>query len=89
MLFLVDTITMVPVMPRFILNIRKMHGGNLRNRLQSIDNAFGRSSYPIASRNAEVSGVVFAEGARDWAMLETQGEEEIQLDVIRVGGRSQ
>ena len=79
---------MVPVMPRFILNIREMHGRNMRNRFQGIDNAFGRSSHPIASRNAEVSGVVFAEGVRDWAVLETQSDEEIQLDVIQVGGRS-
>ena len=79
---------MVPVMPRFILNIREMHGRNMRNRLESIDNALssGRSSHPIASRNAEVSGVVFAEGVRDWAVLETQSDEEIQLDVIQVGG---
>lgn len=80
---------MVPIMPRLILNIREMHGRGTQGRLRSIDTAFGLSaSHPIATRNA-VSAVVFEEGAREsWAMLEAQDDEEIQLEVIQVGGRS-
>ena len=79
---------MVPIMPRFVLNIRDMHGREIRDRLQGIDTAFGMSSHPIASRDTEISAVVFADGARDWAMLEGQRDEEIQLEVIQDGGRS-
>ena len=81
---------MVPIMPRFVLNIREMHGRSVQHCLdsQGIDSAFGLSSHPIPSRNAELSAVVFAERARDWAVLEAQDDEEIQLEVVHVGGRS-
>ena len=76
---------MVPIMPRFVLNIRDMHGREIQNRLQGIDTAFGLSSHPIASRDTETPAVVFADGAKDWAMLEGQRDEEIQLEVIKGG----
>ena len=78
---------MVPIMPRFVLNIREMHGREMRNRWQGIDTAFGLSSRPIASRNAEMSAVMFAEGGSDSEMLEAQDGGEAQLELIQVGGR--
>lgn len=78
----------LPVMPRFVLNIREMHGREMRDRLQGIDTAFGLSSCPIASRNTEISAVLFAEGASDSEMLGAQDDEEIQLELIQLRGRS-
>lgn len=78
---MVDIITMVPIMPRFILNIREMHGREMHNRLQHIDTAFGLSTRPIASRGVG-STIVFGEGERSRS---APGDGGIQLEVVPGG----
>lgn len=41
-----DIIMLLPIMPRFIMNIRKLHNRDLQSRLQGTDTGFGVSSMP-------------------------------------------
>ena len=62
MLFLAlfSTITLCPMMPRFIIRVRELYDRDLHHGLQGVDTGFGVLSQPSASQNAPVSAIAFA-----------------------------
>ena len=78
------------IMPRFIISVRELYDHDLRARWQGIDTGFGVLSQPIASDNAVVSEIAFADvtrgQGRDQAVEGDEDDEEaIQLEVLGNG----
>lgn len=57
-------VTMFPMMPRFIISVRELYDDDLHRCWQGVDTGFGTLSQPIASHNAPVSAIIFADVAR-------------------------
>ena len=55
--------TICPLMPRFIISVRELYDRNLHRRWQGVDTGFGVLSQVIASENAAVSAIAFADVA--------------------------
>ena len=53
--------TICPLMPRFIISVRELYDRDLHRRRQGIDTGFGVLSLAIASENAAVSAIAFAD----------------------------
>ena len=54
-------VTICPMMPRFIINVRELYDRDIRHGWQGVDTGFGVLSQPLASQNAPVSAIAFAE----------------------------
>ena len=53
--------TIGPLMPRFIISVRELYDRDLHRRRQGVDTGFGVLSQAIASENAVVSAIAFAD----------------------------
>ena len=51
------------MMPRCIINVRELYERDLRGHWEGVDTGFGALSQPIASQNAPVSAIAFADVA--------------------------
>ena len=60
-LSVLSSITIVPMSPRFIINIRELYDRDLRGRWNGIDSGFGVLSQAVASEDAVVSAIAFAD----------------------------
>lgn len=79
------------VVPRFIIAVREQYDQNLHRRWQGIDTGFGVLSQPtIASQNAALSAIVFADVALEQDQVE-EGEanesEAIRLETLDSNAR--
>ena len=74
--------------PRFIIGVRERYDHDLRPRWRGVDTGFGVSSQPVASENAVVSAIAFADAApgqgQDQVM---EGDEDENEEVVRVEPR--
>lgn len=87
-LFMFCYITVCPMAPRFIINIRELYDRDLRGRFQGIDTGFAIFSQTIVSQNAAVSAIAFADVApgQDSVVEREAGESEgIQLEALGDG----
>lgn len=82
---------MCVIMLRFIVGIRELYDRDLRKRWQGIDTGFGVFSQLVASSNATVSVITFADASPDqghWtAECSTDDSETIQLEMVGDGAR--
>ena len=77
-----------PIIPRFIIGVREQYDRDLCPRRQGIDTGFGVSSQPIASGNAVVSAIAFADGAPGQDQDQVMGgDEDEELEAIQLEGR--
>lgn len=72
-------------MPRFIISVRELYDRDFRNRLYGIDTGFGVVSQLIASGNAGVSAISFADANPEEGQAvdgNADDLEAIQLEVV-------
>ena len=84
-LSLLAYITMCPIMPRFIISVRELYDRDLRGRVEGIDTGFGVLSQPIASENAVVSAIAFADVVPGEDQV-VEGDEN-ELEAVRLETR--
>ena len=60
-LSILSYITIVSISPRFIISIRELYDRDLRGRWNGIDSGFGVLSQAVASEDAVVSAIAFAD----------------------------
>ena len=73
------------MMPRFIISIRELYDRDVRRRCQGIDTGFGVLSQPIASQNAAMSAIAFADSRPEQDQVvegDANESEEIQLETL-------
>ena len=80
------------MMPRFIISVRELYDRDLRDRWEGIDTGFGVLSQPVASGNAVVSAIAFADinlGQKEGQVVEGDSEDSdaIRLGMLRDGTR--
>ena len=75
------------MMPRFIVSMRELHDRDLRARWQGIDTGFGVLSQPIASDNAVVSAIAFADVAPWQGQDQVVEGDEDDSEAIRLEAR--
>ena len=95
-LFMIGYVTIVPLMPRFIISIRELYDRDVRHGWKGVDSGFGVSSQPVDSENGVVSGIAFAdvrinpgwEGGQTAAGDEDKPEENV-FEMLRNGSAQQ
>ena len=93
---MIGYVTIVPLMPRFIISIRELYDRDARHGWKGIDSGFGVSSQPVDSENGVVSGIAFADvrvnpGWEEGQTVEgnEDNREEIVSEVLRNGSAQQ
>ena len=82
-------ITIASMSPRFIISIRELYDRDLRGRWNGVDSGFGVLSQAIASEDAVVSAIAFADvnpGQEGQAVEGGEGDSEgIKLELLGDG----
>ena len=72
------------MMPRFIISMRELYDHDLRAHWEGIDTGFGVLSHSIASGNAVMSAIAFAEVAPGQGQDRVADGDEDDSEVMRL-----
>ena len=73
------------MMPRFIVSVRELYDRDIHRGRQGIDTGFGVLSQPLASQNAPVSAIAFADvalGQDEVVEVDANESEAIRLEPL-------